>query len=412
MGGHPRPMPLLSIVIPTRNRMPYAISAIQSILEISDTRLELVVQDNGESRALEAWIQTNIQDARLQYSYCGRPLSFVDNFNAAVNSASGEYVCLIGDDDGINPEIMKAAEWAQGQSVDSLSVKTRANYIWPDAGIPSTIFTKVTGGVLTIFDFRGAIIDTDGEKEMRAFVRAGGMNYLNHNLPKLYHGLVRRDCLEKIKKKTGAYFGGLSPDIFASLAMACVAKRMVMTDYPLTLPGACGASASIIEGVKKRNSKNLEEAPHLRDRGEYHWSELVPRIYSVETIWADSGVAALRAMGRDDLVRRINLPRLAAYCIWVNRGVMRPVLRDLFKGLRILRKNRVIGAIRFGGRLFFLLVGLGLKLIQRAWNRFLMIMGLTTIHRIAGLENMIEASHALTRFLAEKGYRFSVERKK
>jgi glycosyltransferase involved in cell wall biosynthesis len=405
-------MPLLSIVIPTRNRTAYAIAAIQSILEISDPRLELVVQDNSESRALDAWILTNIQDARLRYSYDGRPLSFVDNFNAAVHSASGEYLCLIGDDDGVNPEIMKAAEWAQKEAIDSLSVKTRANYIWPDAGIPSTIFTKVTGGVLTIFNFRGNIIDTDGEKEMRAFVRAGGMNYLNHNLPKLYHGLVRRDCLETIKNATGAYFGGLSPDIFVSLAIACAAKRMVMTDYPLTLPGACGASASIIEGVKKRNSKNLEEAPHLRDRGEYHWSELVPRIYSVETIWADSGVAALRAMGRDDLVRRINLPRLAAYCIWVNRGVRRPVLRDLFKGLHILHKNRVSGAIRFGGRFFLLIAGLGLKFIQRVWNRFLMIMGLTTIRRIDGLENMIEASHALTRFLAEKGRRFSGECKK
>ena len=40
--------PLLSIAIATRNRIPYAISAIQSILEISDPRLELVVQDNND----------------------------------------------------------------------------------------------------------------------------------------------------------------------------------------------------------------------------------------------------------------------------------------------------------------------------------------------------------------------------
>ena len=400
-------MPLLSIVIPTRNRIPYAISAIQSILEISDPRLELVVQDNSESRALEAWIQINIRDSRLRYSYYGRPLSFVDNFNAAVKSASGEYLCLIGDDDGVNPEIMKAAEWVQRESIDSLSVRTKVNFIWPDAGIPATIFTKVTGGVLSIFNFRGNIIDTDGEKEMRAFVRDGGINYLSHNLPKLYHGLVHRGCLETIKKTTGAYFGGLSPDIFVSLAIACVAKRMVMTDYPLTLPGACGVSASIIEGVHKRNSKRLEDAPHFRDRGEYYWSELVPRIYSVETIWADSAVAAFHAMGRDDLVRQLNLPKLAAYCIWANRGVAQPVMRDLFRAMRILRKNIAIGTIQFAWRYLLLIKGLGVKFVNRAWNRFLMIIGMRVICRIDGLENMVEASHALTRFLTENGYSFS-----
>ena len=61
---------------------------------------------------------------------------------------------------------------------------------------------------------------------------------MKFNLPKLYHGLVRRRCLQAIHEKTGAYIGGLSPDIFASLSIACVAQRVMVTDYPLTIPGA------------------------------------------------------------------------------------------------------------------------------------------------------------------------------
>ena len=395
--------PLLSIVIPTRNRVPYAISAIQSILEIPDPRLELVIQDNSEYRDLETYVQANVRDTRFRYRYTPPPFSSIDNFNAAVELATGEYVCMIGDDDGVNPEIMEAAEWARREDLDSLAVRTMVNFLWAGTGVPSTLFTKVTGGSLQIHPFRGYLVDADIEKEMRSLIRNGALYYLSFKLPKLYHGLVHRRCLDAIHRKTGAYFGGLSPDIFASLAIVCVAKRVVVTDYPLTIPGACGVSVSISRGELKRCSKELKDAPHFRDRGEYHWCELVPRVYSSETIWADSAVAALRAMGRDDVVRQLNLPKLAAFCIGANRGVAGPVLRDMFMGLKIMGENRAVGAIRFA---WSLVTGPGVKFAQRAWNRFFLVIGVRIVHRIDGLENMVEASHALTRYLKENGRSF------
>ena len=65
--------PLLSIVIATRNRLPYAVSAIQSILEISDPRLELVVQDNSDVPVLEACGRDSIRDHRFRYRYTPTP---------------------------------------------------------------------------------------------------------------------------------------------------------------------------------------------------------------------------------------------------------------------------------------------------------------------------------------------------
>ena len=398
------PIPLLSIVIATRNRIPYAISVIQSILEIPDPRLELVVQDNSESRDLESYVHANIVDSRFRYRYTPPPFSSIDNFNAAVELATGEYLCLIGDDDGVNPEIMEAAAWVKSEDLDCLAVNPKAHYLWRGTGIPSTLLTKAPGGSLSVSGFRGSIMEADMEKEMRKLVRNGGYDHLNFNLPKLYHGLVHRRCLQAIHEKTGAYFGGLSPDIFASLSIACVAQRVMVTDYPLTIPGACGASTSVTEGHIKTHSKRLEDAPHFRDRGDYHWCELVPRVYSVETIWADSGVAALRAMGRDDLVRQLNLHKLAAYCIGGNRGVTGPVLRDMFRGLRRMGKSPAIGAIQF---LWNFLTHPRLKFPRRVWNRFLMIIGMRVVRRIDGLENMVEASRALTRYLKENGYSFS-----
>lgn len=397
-------LPLLSIMIATRNRIPYVISAIQSILEIPDPRLELVVQDNSDSRELETYVHANIHDSRFRYRYTPPPFSMIDNFNAVVELATGEYLCLIGDDDGVNPEIMEAAEWAKSENLDSLAVKCRVNYFWPGTGIPDTLFTKVNDGCLQISQFDGYLIDVEIEKEMRNLAHDGGGNYLNFRLPKLYHGFVHRRCLEAVYQKTGVYFGGLSPDIFASLSVACVALRVMVTDYPLTIPGVCPGSGSTYThtgGFGRR----LEDTFLWRDRGEYDWCELVPRVYTAQSVWADSGVAALRAMGREDLVREINLVKLAAYCIIeANHRAAWPVLRDMFRGLKLMQKSRIIGAFRFT---WSLVTVPGLKFARRAWNRLLVILRMRTIRCINGLENMVEVSHALAHYLRENGYRFS-----
>ena len=392
--------PLLSIVIATRNRVPYAISAIQSILEIPDQRLELVVQDNSDSRELELYIHANIQDGRLRYRYTPPPFSMIDNFNAAVELARGEYLCMIGDDDGVNPEIMQAAEWAKANDWDALTSRIIIGYLWPNTGITSTYFAKnLDRGALNINDFSCDIFEVDVRYEVIRLLNNGGIYYQYFHLPKFYHGVVHRRCLDEIYCRIGTYFKGLSPDIFSVLAISEVANRVMYLDYPLIIAGTCPGSGSTY-GKLKKFSRRLEDTFLLRDMGEYDWCELVPRVYSAETIWVDSGIASLRAMGREDLVQELNLPKLAAYCIGTNLSFVGPVLRDMFRGMQVMGKNPIVGGIQF---LWSLLTGPGMMLIKRVWNRFQMIMGIKEIHRINGLKNMVETTHVLTSYLKQKG---------
>jgi hypothetical protein len=179
---------------------------------------------------------------------------------------------------------------------------------------------------------------------------------------------------------------------------------MAVTDYPLTIPGACKESNSIVHlKDRKRQLKKLEDMPEFRCDG-YRWSEIVPRLYTVPTVWADAGVAALLAMGRADLVRQLNLPRLAAYCVRANRGVTQPVLRGLFTGLRITRQNITIGMIKFAWNVLWME---GAKQTGRIKYRLLSVFRAKRVQRIDGLNNMVEASQALTRYLKDNGWSFS-----
>jgi glycosyltransferase involved in cell wall biosynthesis len=401
--------PLLSIVIATRNRIPYAISAIQSILAISDERLELVVQDNSESRELEDYVCANISDERFRYRYTAPPFSSIDNFNAAIELSSGEYVCLIGDDDGVNPEIIEAADWASCKNIDALSWPWgKAHYIWPDAGSPSTVFTRNTAeGHFVVKRCNGSVKGVDTESELRRIVKNGGLYYHDYELPKVYHGLVRRRCLDAIREKTGAYFCGLSPDIYAALTIACVAKCVQIVDYPLSIAGSCRSSSSITENRINMRTKKLEDAPHFRDRGKYVWDHWVPQFYAAETIWAESGITALREVGRDDLLAALSLPKLAVHCVAANREGFGGILRTMLVGIEDKGNSKIVGCLQFAWLLFIGSVSNWVvRIWRRLWNIPKEIIGVKAHYKVDGLNDMSEVTAGLVLYLKQSGKSF------
>lgn len=307
------PRYVLSIIIPTRNRAEYAAAAVRQILAIDQDDMQVVVQDNSDTDALRTLCGIHLDDPRLTYNHSPGTLSFVDNFDRALSLASGEYVTVIGDDDGINPELMDAVRWARARGVKAIKPGLQAVYFWPGVGLP---FTQCGGdaGTFMIEPIAGGAAIRRTGPELSRLLHDGCQGYLERDLVKLYHGIVRRDALESVRGTTGRFFGGLSPDIYAAVALSVVIDDVVCIDYPLTIPGVCRTSGSADSGTG-RHTGELRDAPHFAGHAEYAWAREVPEFYSVETIWADSALAALREMRRDDLVRQFRPQYLAAFCI-------------------------------------------------------------------------------------------------
>lgn len=390
---------LLSILIATKNRQKYCLSAVESILSLPDENIQVVVQDNSDDQTLSNMLEPFIGDPRLVYRYTPPPFSSIDNFNAALELATGEYVCLIGDDDGINPEIIVATQWANDNNVDSLVGNINANYRWEGTGAPDTFFTKMTGGTLTILDFNGEAKVIDLEDSLNKLMENGCTNYLDFPLPKLYHGVVWKKIFDDLKVQTGAYIKGLSPDIYSAIALACNVNKMVQIDYPFTIPGVCGQSTSITEGQLKKHSKRLEDAPHFRDRGDYSWAKEVPRIYCVQTIWADSGFAALREMGREDLITKFN-----KYALYANILYADPSLKDLLQ--EKIEEDKKAGSFS-AKELSRTLSRIRRKdIIKRGLRRLQIILKMKELVNATGLEDIHKAMDYLTGFLHKKKINF------
>lgn len=389
-----RTFPLLSILIATKNRIPFCISAIKSILTFTEDDFELIIQDNSDTKELSIYIDNNVNDIRVIYNYTPPPFSSIDNFNAVISLARGEYVCLIGDDDGVNPEIFKLVRWAKSNDIAAIVPSLNANYRWPDSGITSNTI-KEDNGVLTISTITGKVNLLNTSKEILKLMRNGGQGYLNFHFSKIYHGIVKKEFMEKIKSATGNYFGGLSPDIYSSVALTLFIDKIIKIDYPLTIAGICNKSTSADSGTGKHSGK-LEDAPHLRSQKEYHWAEQVPKFYSVETIWADSAIAALRDMNRFDLLKKFNLTLLTVFCLKNHRSYSKIILKHYFKyysSNKIKKVYRIILLIieYFGVPILNLLFRAIKKITTEKY----------TFVRFGNIENISQAEKALSHYLSD-----------
>ena len=307
---------VLSIVIPTKNRQWYAMQAVKEIVKIQDGRVQVVIHDNSDTNSLQDMLINEINDKRVKYKYTFGDLSFVDNFNQALEISDGYYVCFIGDDDSINPAILSVSLWAMEHNIDAILPSTNLFYIWPESGIYN--FNK---GYLCIEKKNMTAHFCNPQKSIKKLLNNGCQKYLELDLVKSYHGIVKKECFEKIKMLSGKYFGGLSPDINSSIALSAVVDTLIKIQYPLTIPGVCKKSGSADSATGKHVGE-LSDAPHLRGHFKYSWSDMVTPIYSVETIWADSALAALKDLNMSYLFKEFNYGILTAYC-FVRYGTFR-----------------------------------------------------------------------------------------
>jgi glycosyltransferase involved in cell wall biosynthesis len=308
--------PLLSIAIATKNRVQYCIQAIETILNYKYDNFELIIQDNTDNIELEEYIKNNFSDSRLVYRYTPPPFSSIDNFNAVLELCKGKYVCLLGDDDGVTENLFKIVEWADKNNVDSICPTEFVHYIWPN---------NTTNGKMVVPYSTHTVWENKPMDNLQDLIEDGVVQYMKFNLPKLYHGVIKKSCLDEMKSKNGYYLGGLSPDIYACIALSSIVKKHIVVDSPMTIAGACPKSTTIDNTTGKHSGK-IEDAPHFRSRENYVWDSGVPRFYSVETIWAESAIKAIKEFNIHVDLTRLNLTKILASAVNTT-----PSYEELFK---------------------------------------------------------------------------------
>ncbi|MFY9090184.1 glycosyltransferase [Arcobacter aquimarinus] len=313
--------PLLSVAIPTKNRQYYCIEVIKHILSYDNKNFELVIQDNSDDRTIEQFVST-IEDKRLKYVYTNEAISSVENMSRSIALTSGEYVCMIGDDDTILPTIFEYVKYMKENDIDSLCPGYIPSYIWPNKKTSDK-------GTLSVRKYknRKKYDEIDAIKRVERLFQDGLIQYQRYNLPRVYHGIIKRMVMDNIYNKIGSYFGGLSPDIYSTVALSSLIKKHVLVNDMFTIAGICPQSTTS-QSMLGGHRGELRDAPHLKNKEDYEWDILVPRYYSVETIWAETAIKAARDFGMNKILEKFNIEIFNKKSFFFNRGIKDLVINE------------------------------------------------------------------------------------
>ena len=271
---------ILSILIPTKNRVETLIHALDSCMkcDFQEDSIEIIIQDCGSSDNFRHVLE-NKGCKKVKYFYSWDSPSMTENWNRAISNSTGEYICGIGDDDAVLPNIYDLVIYAKKNNIDSI-YQPMLNYIWPDA-----YENMYSSGKLTIPPFKeNPPIDIIAERDL--VISKCGIGY-NKYLPSIYHGIVKRDILEDYRAKSGKYLGETSFDVYSSLVISTLTKKYYYSTSPFSVRGASKHSNS--NRIKQKTSYE-----HFLEIKNYCGYDRLPKIFSADVSVAETCLNAIQ----------------------------------------------------------------------------------------------------------------------
>ncbi|OTG66885.1 hypothetical protein B9T25_08885 [Acinetobacter sp. ANC 4470] len=295
--------PLLSIVIPTKNRYSTLINLVEKLLDWNSADYEVVVQDNSENNTpIKNFLLNYSNDPRLKYFHNINPVTVCQNAEDAIDNSIGEYVCFLGDDDGIIKQSLDVVKWMKENDVDSLNCK-QGSYCWPEFRNKNYGKRKSLAGMLIYHSHNGDLYSQDAVSGLNSLLENGCLTL--NGITRLYHGIVSRKTLNLLKEKTGTYFPGAIADMSSAVGLVFFAKKHYYLNFPLIISGASGASYAGNSG-KKNNHTVFEHQPWFAKETLTQWSNKLPKRIVAQTVWPDSAMKALKKVGHADLISKIS----------------------------------------------------------------------------------------------------------
>lgn len=221
----------ISLCIPTRERAHYLRECLATCVAIDDPDLEIIVSDNASRDGTEPLVKA-FADPRVKYVNTGRRVSMRQNFETAVAATTGDFVIIIGDDDAMLPgqfAVLRAL--LETENPECLTWRARA-YRWVEGEFLSR------GGIITQPESQayGAVTRHNIRDTLDAIL---GSNFQEGSfVPRLYHGAIRRDVIERVKAKTGMVFHSHIPDVYFSVAVGAFAEEFLFVEHPFSIGGA------------------------------------------------------------------------------------------------------------------------------------------------------------------------------
>ena len=210
-------MPRFSVVVPTRDRPDLLAFCLQSLAAQTFADVEVVLADNPTTAPARD-VFDRFARPGWRYIRPDAPVAMHDNFERAVDAATGDHVAVVIDKTLLHPSALAVADRAlRAQPADIVT--------WQNEGfVPvDELRDPARGRFQPVATPRAPVLyDPAAELAVR-FANASrrGRDPVHYVRGKIVFGAFSRPLLERIRERTGRLFHPLAPD-YTSMVPACV----------------------------------------------------------------------------------------------------------------------------------------------------------------------------------------------
>jgi hypothetical protein len=286
-----------SIVIPTRERARTLAFTLRTCLVQEHDDFEVVVSDNHSSPATREVVDA-LAHPRLRYVRTPAPLAMTDSFEFAISQADGEFILMLGDDDGLLahalPQIDRIIRMVDARALRWESVV----YHWPDfishaGAMPDRLLVP-----LKLVGDHYAVRPVTSADMIRA---AANFDVEYPRLPMSYcSSVVHHSLCDELRRRTGRVFLSESPDVYSAFAFAYVAGSYHSVNVPMAICGLSGHSNGVACLQQKSGSPIATEFHHRNAAAGHVRHRRIPALPSLPACVADSFQYAKDALFPDD----------------------------------------------------------------------------------------------------------------
>ncbi|MCQ6563569.1 glycosyltransferase [Paenibacillus mendelii] len=321
-----------SIVIPTRNSPNTLEFTLKTCLNQSFSDYEIVVCDNSSDNMTEQLIK-RLDDSKIRIVKPEQELAMTDNFNFAVSQIEGEYVIVLGSDDGLLLHALDTLDVLLDAFQTKLLTWNLLAYGWPDVQLE---------GYQNYFAIPNVATGRVGHQYMegKEVIRAVAQYEVTYNvLPMLYcNSVVHSDLLSELVEKTGSVYKSISPDAYSGFTLAYLQKRYISINIPMSIGGNSGNSTgmSYAFGKDKKSEKITNDYLRLNRKTGLNVHKQIPDVKTVEAVIGEAFMRAKDTLFPNDQYLELNRKRMIEKSVQAlanSEGQLTEILYNLYNAL-------------------------------------------------------------------------------
>ena len=254
-----------SVLLPTRNRLQFLRFAVETVRRQDYADWEIIVSDNDSEDDIAGYV-ASCADPRIHYQRTDRFLPVTENWNYALVQSRGDYVVMLGDDDGLMPGYFRTMSELMTR-FDGPELIYSSGYLFAYPGVlpdhPNGILNHYRNGVF--FGRAEHAFRLDPRQARRVALDA--MNFKMTFGFNMQYSLISRSLIDRLRP-LGQFFQSPFPDYYATIVMFLKAQRIVIEPRPLVAIGITPKSYGFYlfndresEGVEFLNSLASSELP-------------------------------------------------------------------------------------------------------------------------------------------------------